>query len=245
MFTKGNLVSLMLSISIPLFSMGDDFDFYEYGQTNQAVNIEPIEIGQIENQPLSPISLSTNNIVQVTAIAPITPVAMPSIQDIESLSMATGVSVQEIQNIFELTSEKGIPIAITESAIVHAISNNLDIIIVPDIAGIAYASHVDVQAIAEICALASQQGMTELTLVDIAQIAKANGISVAVLKDILELKKVSQTLKSRFDMLNPTTFSNLWMIKMKGKDMEARGKNTDELWKQYWDLFYKAAMQGL
>jgi len=50
---------------------------------------------------------------------------------------------------------------------------------------------------------------------------------------------------SRFDALYPDVFSTLWTIKVRGKQAEARGEDTEELWRRYWEVFNAAARQGL
>lgn len=60
-----------------------------------------------------------------------------------------------------------------------------------------------------------------------------------------ELSEPELVPASRFDTLYPDVFSTLWAIKVRGKQAEARGEDTEELWRRYWEVFNAAARQGL
>jgi len=92
--------------------------------------------------------------------------------------------------------------------------------------------------------IASADAVTEQSLADIAALAAERGIEPAALRPVLELALAKGGLESRFDMLQPATFSTLWYIKMKGKAAEERGESTDELWRDYWRVFEAAARRG-
>ena len=245
MLSHQKVLIALFAIIIPLLTMGDDLDIY--GQTNEVVVVDPITVGSTQVQAIqgfTPIQMN-QNMATTKELMPNQAISMPNHQTIQALAMANGISINVIESVFEIAYGKGIPVSITETAILNVISNNLDIAIATDIAEIAFSNKVDVSVIAQICALAYTKELSEGILVDIAKLSESNKIGLETVKAILELDFVSKSIQSRFDMMNPTTFSNLWMIKMKGKDMEARGENTDELWKQYWEMFDKAARQGL
>ena len=60
-----------------------------------------------------------------------------------------------------------------------------------------------------------------------------------------ELSEPELAPVSRFDTLYPDVFSTLWTIKVRGKQAEALGEDTEELWRKYWEVFNAAARQGL
>lgn len=60
-----------------------------------------------------------------------------------------------------------------------------------------------------------------------------------------ELSEPELAPVSRFDTLYPDVFSTLWTIKVRGKQAEALGEDTEDLWRRYWEVFNAAARQGL
>jgi hypothetical protein len=60
---------------------------------------------------------------------------------------------------------------------------------------------------------------------------------MSVIKSIAALMRIET--HTRFNSLSPSTFSTLWVIKMKGIKAERNNENTEELWKKYWDVFMK------
>jgi len=106
-------------------------------------------------------------------------------------------------------------------------------------------SGLSASAVAAVYAAASVEAVTEQTLVDIAALAMAQGLSPADLKPVLALAFLKSGFASRFDVLQPAMFSSLWLIKVRGKQAEERGENTDKLWRAYWRAFEAAARQGV
>ena len=133
--------------------------------------------------------------------------------------------------------------ASTNSIPMAAMARGVDLESVPDIAAVAHASRLDPDAAATVYAIASAPALDEQDLAEIAALAFAKGMDPATLKPVLALAFANSGLASRFDMLSPSTFSTLWYIKMKGKAAEARGENTDELWRRYWKVFESAAIR--
>lgn len=121
----------------------------------------------------------------------------------------------------------------------------IDPVLLNDILALSKSKGIDVLVIVDIFAKLNSNAITEATLVDIASLVESKKLSKEQLNDVMALMVVKrETLASRFDMLKPATFSNLWILKMKGKELESKGENTDEIWKKYWEVFQKAAQQG-
>ena len=69
-------------------------------------------------------------------------------------------------------------------------------------------------------------------------LAEARGLDPADVKAILALAPAE--VQSRFDIVRGAMFSRVWAIRLRAREMEKRGENTDALWKAYLELVSRA-----
>ena len=189
-----------------------------------AQEVDEFSEDPVEIQPVTTNGISYGN--NPLVLPKITPV--PTIQDVSSLSPTTPIKEIDIAEVKRIMETKGI-----------------DPMLLNDILALSKSKGIDALVIVDIFAQLNSNAITESTLVDIASVVETKKLSEAQLQDVLALVALkSNKLASRFDTLKPATFSNLWILKMKGKELESKGENTDEIWKKYWDVFQKAAQQG-
>ena len=86
--------------------------------------------------------------------------------------------------------------------------------------------------------LASVEGTTADQVESVLALAEARGLDPADVKAILALAPAE--VQSRFDIVRGAMFSRVWAIRLRAREMEKRGENTDALWKAYLELVSRA-----
>ena len=170
---------------------------------------------------------------------------IPTVQlaTVKPIHVVTPIDNQTLEKISELCHVQSIPMqAIMQ---IYAIVNSTSISQseINDIMALAKAQNLSEEELQKLLFLAMYGKIDSVKLEMLQSIANQNGINGHQLKEIISLS-IPQIYESRFDILNPDMFTILWTIKMKAKEQEAKGENTDELWKKYWEVVNKAIQQG-
>ncbi len=98
---------------------------------------------------------------------------------------------------------------------------------------------LDPAAVAKVyAALASVEGTTVERVEAVLALAEERGLDPADIKAVLALAPAEA--QSRFDIMRGATFSRIWAIRLRAREMEKRGENTDALWKAYLELISRA-----
>lgn len=162
------------------------------------------------------------------------------VEELVALSSVTGLPLQVIADIVRLASTSRLPPAIISAIIALSSAPGIPPQVIAGIVRLASTPGLPPAIISATIALARADALTENELVEYAMLLESNGIAPSDQAVFAALKAIAPRLKSRFDLLSPVQFSRLWAIKMKALEKEAKGENTDELWKVYWDLFLKS-----
>ena len=216
-------------LALPLLG-AEEPDFLLEDPTNEVAVISPVTTNGLN---LSVPSISLANGVSTT-----------SVPSLSALPTSDTIQPQDISNISRISQETGIPYEVVKNVYKMALAKGIGVDVVPDIAKISQDSSISAAVLVDIYAMMLQDNITGETISEVVKASLANGIPMDVLDRVVKLSLSNPNKPSRFDTVRGALFSNLWMVQMQGKEAERRGENTDELYKKYWNIVYRAIMQG-
>lgn len=180
--------------------------------------LEPVDVGSVPREEYETRLAAV--IERIEAAASAIGILPAVIERIVAAARVRMIDPVVLAAIFAATEERGLSPADAQTVIMASIETGVDVGIVIRIAEIAQAREISGGEIDDVIALAI-----------------ASGVSPAEIERVIALVAADKPFASRFDILAPCAFSQLWIIKMEAREQESRGKSTDDLYRLYWQIF--------